>query len=270
MTRARLIQTQLKRRDIMMKETRVALITGSSSGMGRAIALRLGLAGWTVGLVARRRERLEQLAEEIRRGGGQAHVLAGDLRAPDFAARALEELVERAGRLDLLVNNAGAPAGAGEGVATDAQFDDAFALNVRSAYRLSHLALPHLRATKGSIVNVSSAGVARNVPIDLVYLASKGALEALGRGMAKKWAPLGVRVNTVAPGVVPTEIFEVAGYPPETVHVQVAEARKAMQPLPHPGEPQDVAAAVAFLASEEAAFITGATLHVDGGMALGG
>lgn len=254
----------------MTQETRVALVTGASSGLGRSIALQLGLAGWAVGLVARRRERIEALAEEIRRGGGQAHVLAGDLRTSEFAERAVQDLVERTRRLDLLVNNAGAPTRYEEGVATDAQFDEAFALNVRSIYRLSHLALPHLQETKGSIVNVGSAGVARTIAIDLVYLVSKGAVEVMTRGLAKKWAPLGVRVNTVSPGLVPTEIMEVAGFSPEAARDEFAAAIKAFQPLPYHGQPRDVASAVAFLASKEAAFITGATLHVDGGMALGG
>jgi len=253
---------------------KVALVTGSSSGLGRAIAQGLGSAGWTVGLVARRRERLEALADEIRRGGGEAHVLAGDLRDGAFASRAMDDLIALTGRLDLLVNNAGAPtpvsASGGWEEVSDAQFDGTFALNVRSSYRLSHCALPHLQKVQGSIVNVSSAGVARNIPIDLVYLASKGALEAMSRGMAKRWAGTGVRVNTVAPGIVPTEIMEAAGLSAELAQEEIAGAVKAMQPLPHRGRPEDIAGVVLFLASEEARFITGATLHVDGGMALGG
>jgi NAD(P)-dependent dehydrogenase (short-subunit alcohol dehydrogenase family) len=168
------------------------------------------------------------------------------------------------------VNNAGVPTATQPEVASDAQFDEVFDLNVRALYRLSHLALPRLQETRGSIVNISSAGVARNVTFDLVYVASKGAVEALSRGLAKKWAPLGVRVNTVAPGVVPTEIMEVAGYSPEVARERMAAAVKLLQPLPHDGRPEDVASAVLFLASEGAGFITGATLHVDGGAALGG
>ncbi len=253
-----------------MTKERVALVTGASSGLGRAIARALGEAGWTVGLLARRHARLEELAAEVERGGGQAHILAGDLRDTAFIADALEKLVSDTGRLDLLVNAAGAPTPSPEAIATDVQFDEVFALNVRAIYRLAHLALPHLQETRGSIVNVSSAGVARNIPVDLVYLASKGAVEILSRGMAKKWAPLGVRVNTVAPGLVPTEIFAAAGLSPEEAQEHTAMVAKVMQPLPHAGRPEDIASAVAFLASDAAAFITGATLHVDGGLALGG
>ncbi|AKF86732.1 NAD(P)-dependent dehydrogenase, short-chain alcohol dehydrogenase family [Myxococcus fulvus] len=249
---------------------RVALVTGASAGLGRAIASRLGEEGWTVGLVARRRERLEVLAGELRALGAQAHVLAGDLRDSRFAQQAVDTLVRFTGRLDLLVNNAGAPTSSREPVATDAELDAAFALNVRAAYRLSQLALPHLRATRGCVVNIGSAGVARTVPLDLMYLVSKGAVETLSRGLAKTWAPLGVRVNTVSPGLVETEILQATGMSREDGHAHFLQARAAMQPLPHEGQPGDVAHAVSFLASPQAAFITGATLHVDGGMSLGG
>jgi NAD(P)-dependent dehydrogenase (short-subunit alcohol dehydrogenase family) len=221
-------------------------------------------------VLSRRRQRLDALAEEIRGRGGQAYVLAGDLRDPAYPPKAVAEFIAHVGRLDLLVNNAGAPTPSTNEVATDQQFDDVFALNVRAMYRLSLLALPFLRETKGSIINVSSAGVARNVTFDLVYLASKGAVEALSRGLAKKWAPLAVRVNVVAPGIVPTEIVQTTGLSPEEARRQVAEAVQLLQPLPHAGHVEDIARAVQFLASEEAEFITGATLHVDGGMAVGG
>ena len=250
----------------MKAETRVAIVTGASSGLGVAIARTLASSGWTVGLVARRRERLEELAREIREGGGRAIVVAGDLRDGAFAARAVDSVVAETGRLDLLVNNAGAPTRvvtqgpAGE--VPDAVFDDAFALNVRAAYRLSHAALPHLEKTRGSIVSVSSSGVSRNLPMDLVYLTSKGALEVMTRGMARKWAPRGVRVNVVSPGMIPTEILQAAGLSDEEGKAELARARKAFQPLPVDGRPQDIGQAVAYLGSEAASFITGATLHV--------
>lgn len=258
----------------MHERTKVSLVTGASSGIGRAIALRLADQGWSVGLVARRAERLHEVAREIASRGGEAWVLAGDLRAPSFAGRVVEDLASRAGGLDLLVNNAGAPTPANPdrtwGDASDEQFDEAFALNVRAAYRLALSALPLLRERQGSIVNIGSAGVARNLAIDLVYLSSKGALEILSRGMARKWAPLGVRVNLVSPGIMPTEIMEAAGLDPLRARAEIESTIGSVQPLPRRGALDDVANAVAFLASPAAAFITGVRLHVDGGMALNG
>lgn len=248
---------------------KVAMVTGASSGLGRAIAQKLAASGWTVALVARRRERLEAVAREI----GHATVIAGDLRDDAFAAHAVRETVQRAGRLDLLVNNAGAPTpadGEGWGAVAAREFDACLALNVRAPYRLAELSLPHLRSVGGSIVNIGSTGVARNIPVDLAYLASKGALEVMSRGMAKRWAPLGVRVNTVSPGLMPTEIMQAAGLSRAAADGQLRSAVAAMQPLPRHGRVEDVAEAVAYLASDAAVFVTGATLHVDGGVSLGG
>lgn len=245
---------------------RAALVTGASSGLGAAIARELAAEGYIVGLVARRRERLEALAREL----PGAHVLAGDLRDAGFAERVVDTFVARTERLDLVVNNAGAPRPGSEPIATDAQLTAAFALNVFAAYQLGLRALPHLERTRGSVVNIGSAGVARTIALDLVYLASKGALEVMSRGMAKLWAPRGVRVNTVSPGLMPTEIFEAIGLSPDDAAAHLAEAITRFQPLERAGDPRDVARAVVYLASERAPFITGATLAVDGGMSLGG
>lgn len=209
---------------------------------------------------------LEALARELR----DAVVFAGDLRDSAFVARIVDELVSRTGRLDLLVNNAGAPRPGSSAIASDRELTAKFELNVFAAYQLALHALPHLERTTGSIVNIGSAGVARTIAIDLVYLASKGALETMSRGMAKLWALRGVRVNTVSPGLMPTEIFEAAGLSSEQATEHLSEAIATFQPLRRAGSPVDVARAVLYLASDAGAFVTGATLHVDGGVALGG
>ena len=155
-------------------------------------------------------------------------------------------------------------------IVADARFDEVSTVNVRAIYRWSHLVLPHLQKSQGTIVNIGSAGVARNIPMDLPYLASKAAVEAMSRGMAKKWAPLGVRVNVVSPGVIPTEVFEVAGFPPDVARARLERGATLLHALSRRGTPEDVGRAVKFLASSRCGFVTGATLHIDGGMALGG
>lgn len=254
----------------MKVEERVALVTGASSGLGDAIARRLAVDGWAVGLVARRRERLEALAEEIERNGGSALVEVGDVTDSAFLETALNRLSTETGRLDLLVNNAGGVTASSGALATDAEFEAVLALNVRAVYRLCCLAAPHLEKTGGSIVNIGSAAVARTLALDLPYLASKAALEAMSRGMAKSWGGRGVRVNTVAPGVVPTEALVAVGLTPEEASARYASLAAATQVIERTGGSEDIAAAVTYLASSEAGFITGATLHVDGGMAVGG
>ena len=248
---------------------RVALVTGASAGIGQAIATLLASNGWIVGLLARRRQRLEEVAQAIERNGGQAHVLVGDVTDAQFTAAAVSELVAKTGRLDLLVNNAGALTQTAVAV-TDAMIDAVWALNVRAAYRLCLISLPHLETSGGSIVNIGSAAVARNFAMDLPYLASKGALEALSKGMAKVWGARGVRVNVVSPGVIATEALASTGLSPHEADAQFAKFAQSMQAMERRGQVEDVASAVAYLASPEAAFITGALLQVDGGTALGG
>jgi 3-oxoacyl-[acyl-carrier protein] reductase len=253
----------------MAQIDRVALVTGASSGLGWAIARRLASDGWTLGLIARRGDRLEALRRDIGAAKGTAHVYAGDIRDTPFLEGCVADIVSRAGRIDLLVNNAGSLTETAEYV-TDAMIDAALALNVRAGYRLALLTLPHLEATRGSIVNIGSAAVARNFGVDLPYVAAKGALEAISRVMAKLWGPRGVRVNVVSPGVVETEALANTGLSSEAQHQRYVDLAATMQTIQRRGQPDDIASAVAYLASQEAAFITGALLQVDGGVALGG
>jgi 3-oxoacyl-[acyl-carrier protein] reductase len=249
-----------------MLQGKVALITGASSGIGKALAQAFAQQGAAVGLIARRAERLEALARDLEGAGGAALALPGDITDEAFLASAIDRLVSRFGGLNVLVNNAGMGL-FGPGPLTAAQFDQVFAVNVRAVYQLSRLALPHLERAGGAVINLGSAATERPFAGELVYMASKGAVAAMTRGMAATWGARGVRVNLIQPGVVESEFLEAAGLP-AGVAAAMHQASARLNALPATGRAQDVAGAALFLASDQARFITGATLNVDGGFTL--
>lgn len=250
---------------MMMLQGKVALVTGASSGIGREIARLFAAHGVTVGLVARRADRLAALASEIEAAGGRAVALPADLAEPGELQAALTELLAQTGRLDVLVNNAGL--GVFGRAPTPAEFDQIFAVNVRAVWQLSQWALPHLEAVGGCVLNLGSVVVERPFVGEMVYAASKGAVAAMSRSMAATWGKRGVRVNLIQPGVVESEFTVAAGLPPEVAAASHA-ASAGLNALATTGQPADVARAALFLASDQARFITGATLNVDAGFAL--
>ncbi|WP_369405501.1 SDR family NAD(P)-dependent oxidoreductase [Aneurinibacillus tyrosinisolvens] len=179
---------------------------------------------------------------------------------------ALEKLLSMCSRLDVLVNNAGI--GVFGRTPTDEEFNQIFDVNVKAVYKLSLLGLPHLEKTSGNIVNLGSAVVERPFANELVYMASKGAVAALTKGMAASWGKQGVRVNLIQPGVIASDFNVTAGIPVEIAN-KMNQFSKGLNALNTTGNPEDVAQAVLFLASEQARFITGATLNVDAGLTLG-
>lgn len=249
-----------------MFKNRVVLVTGASSGIGKAIALAFAAQEATVGLLARRADRLEAVAREVNAVGGQALPLPADLADDAALERSVHTLTGRYGRLDVLVNNAGT--GIFGRQPTPAEFDRIMGVNVRAVWRLSHLCLPWLEQSGGSVINLGSAVVERPFANELVYMASKGAVTALTAGMAASWGKRGVRANLIQPGVVESEFLEAAGMPP-AVAAAMHAASEGLNALAVTGQPADVAQAALFLASEGARFVTGATLNVDGGFTLG-
>lgn len=242
---------------------KTALVTGASRGIGRATASALAAAGAQV-LVHYGSGEKEATAvvDEIRRAGGKAEKIAGDLRSPDGP----HQLAERVraiigGRLDVLVANAGIAKAAAIEDTTVEDFDALFAVNVRAPFFLVQQLLPAL--CKGSsIVLLSSLAAHASVGTLSAYSATKGAIDTLVKHWASALGPRGIRVNAVAPGVVETEMSSF------TRTDAGREATLGMQALQRLAQPEDIASAVAFLASDQARWITGDTLRVDGGSKL--
>ena len=239
---------------------KTALVTGASRGIGRATALALAQAGAQVIVhYGSGEQEAAAVVAEIRDAGGKAEKIAGDLRTPDGPHRLAERV--RAiidGRLDILVANAGISKRASIAETTVEDFDALFAVNVRAPYFLLQQLLPVLG--KGSSVILLSSLAAHAVVGDLsAYAATKGAIDTLVKHFALPLGERGIRVNAIAPGVVPTEMSNFAN---------TAEGRDftvKIQALKRMATPEDIAAAIAFLASDQAQWITGDTLRVDGG-----
>jgi 3-oxoacyl-[acyl-carrier protein] reductase len=239
-------------------EGKAALVTGGGTGIGAGIARRFAAEGARVTITGRREEPLKALAGEI-----GCHHVAGDVSVAADAARMVEEAAAAHGRLDVVVNNAGVVRAAPFGKTGEDMLDLHLAVNVKGTFLVTRAALPHLTRHRGNVVNISTNVTAQGVPGFSAYTASKGAVNALTVQLAAELAGAGVRVNCVCPGVVETPIFATM-MPPEQVP-KALEDLKAVHPLGRIGQPDDVAGAVLYLASGDAAWVTGVVLMVDGG-----
>ena len=245
---------------------RIMLVTGASSGIGRATAKALGVEGARVVAAGRRRDRLDETVAAIRAGGGEAMAVSGDARDEATGRAWVDTAVTTWGGLDGLVNAAGVIGSGGIAQTTPVEWDRVMDSNVRSMYLLTLAAAPHLASRRGSIVNLSSVAGQRPYPGLLAYCVSKAAVDMLTRCVALDLAPQGVRVNAVSPGVVVTELHTVtqavADYP------AFLERSKTTHPLGRVGSPEEVAELILFLLSDAAGWITGVTYSIDGGRAL--
>jgi NAD(P)-dependent dehydrogenase (short-subunit alcohol dehydrogenase family) len=245
-------------------ENRIALVTGASEGLGRATAIKLARDGARVAIVARNAERLKETAAAIRDEGGTAFPHTADLTDAEQAAQAVAATVEHFGTLDILVNAAGILTSGTIEDTSLAAWDEMMNINLRTVFHLMHLAAPHLIARRGNIINVSSVTGLRSFPGVLAYCVSKAGVDQLTRCAALELAPKGVRVNAVNPGVVVTEIHRRGGMDAER-YATFLEHSRTTHPLGRVGQPEEIAELIAFLASERAAWITGATYSIDGG-----
>jgi NAD(P)-dependent dehydrogenase (short-subunit alcohol dehydrogenase family) len=246
---------------------RVVIVTGASSGIGRAAALGFGRAGASVVLVARDGAALEAAGGEIRDAGGRTLVVTADVTAAAAPARIVAAALDAFGALDVLVNAAGVISAGAVETTTDEAWDEMLDVNLRAPFRLMREAAPHLGARRGAIVNVSSVAGLRAFPGLLAYGVSKAAVDQLTRCAALDLAPTGVRVNAVNPGVVVTGLHRRSGMA-EDQYAAFLERSRTTHPLGRVGRPEEIADLVLFLASERAGWMTGETIAIDGGRHL--
>ena len=239
---------------------KTALITGSSRGIGRAVARELAHQGWSVGInYLTREDKARELVEELRADGCSAAAFQADVADGAAVAEMVRKLGAIFSPVELVVNNAGV---AGQSLfqdITDEMWNRYLAVNLGGARNTIKAVLPHMISEKrGCIVNISSIWGQRGASCEVAYACTKAGIIALTRSLAMELAPSGIRVNCVAPGVINTDMVQVLGQ--ETLDELVKET-----PLGRLGTPEDIAYAVAFFASERAGFITGQVLTADGG-----
>jgi len=243
------------------------VVTGASSGIGRAAAMRFARDGAAVLAVGRKAAALADVAHEVERTGGRCVPFEADVTRPDAAAAVVAKAVDAFGGLTTLVNAAGIIAMGTIENTTDEAWDEMLDINLRAPFRLMRAAVPHLVASRGSIVNVSSVTGLRAFPGVLAYCVSKAGVDQLTRCAALELAPQGVRINAVNPGVVISNLHRRSGMNEEN-YAAFLDRSKQTHPLGRAGEPGEIADLIAFLASDRAGWITGETISIDGGRHL--
>jgi 3-oxoacyl-[acyl-carrier protein] reductase len=239
---------------------KVALVTGASRGIGKAIALRLARDGAAVALTyASGQKQADEVVREIQHGGGRALAIRADSADPGSVQAAVAETVREFGRFDVLVNNAGIAIMKPLADFSLEDFDRMVAVNVRAVFAAIQAAVPHM-VSGGRIITIGSVNADR-MPFEMggVYAMTKAAVAGLTRGLARDLGPRGITVNDVQPGATETDMNPATG--------DFAESLIRLTALGRYGQPEEVAGLVAYLASPEAAYVTGASMKIDGGFA---
>jgi 3-oxoacyl-[acyl-carrier protein] reductase len=251
--------------DLQLKD-KVAIVTGGSQGIGKATALRLAAEGASVVIAARGRELLDQVALEIRAAGGSVAAVQADVSRAEDCARLVAEAVKEFGRLDILVNNAGTSATGEFEAVTDAIWQADFELKLFAAIRLARLAIPHMKQQGGGrIVNITNIGAKQPRAKSMPTTVTRAAGLAFTKALSKEFAPHQILVNTVCIGLVRAGQHErkaaKAGIALEQLYTDMGRDI----PLGRVGRAEEVANAIAFLASAAASYITGTSINLDGG-----
>jgi 3-oxoacyl-[acyl-carrier protein] reductase len=242
---------------------KIALVTGASQGIGRATALRLAADGACVALAARNQEKLAEVAAEIAAAGGTAHPVVLDIASEESIKACAKAVIAHFGRIEILVNNAGITRDVLSLRMRRHDWDDVLTTNLTGAFLMSQACISSmLKARWGRIVNITSVVGETGQAGQANYAASKAGLIGLTKSLARELAARAITVNAVAPGMIATAMTAILNDEQKT-------AMQAQIPLGRAGLDAEIAAAVAFLASDDAAYITGHTLDVNGGMYMG-
>jgi NAD(P)-dependent dehydrogenase (short-subunit alcohol dehydrogenase family) len=249
-------------------EGKVAIVTGAGSGIGRAAAELLARQGCSVGVLDVRRDAADDVATAIEAAGGIAIALSADVADREQVSAALTRVTDEFGALHVLYNNAGVSSTGSVTVGTDSDWDRVMEVNAKGTFVTSAVAVPHIVSSGGgSIVNQASVAALVGVPDFAAYCAAKGAVLSLTRSMAIDLASVNIRVNVICPGTIFTPLIEPLLRARGDGDLDVGLARTVTRyPIGRLGTPQEIAQVAAFLASDDASFITGAVIAADGGM----
>lgn len=246
---------------MLLKDKKV-LITGAGRGIGRQAALEMAKEGAVIMGTGRTLEPLNQMKALVKKTGGQAHIAAMDIADYEGSKRVIDSLAEKVGGIDILVNCAAIFEEAFFVDMTPQQWERTVSIDLTGVYNVTHAAIPYIIDSRGSVVSVVSQDAFYGCPGYSHYSACKAAVVGLTRSLARELGPKGVRLNCVAPGITETEM----------TRNRIATGRQGyLEKLPvgHIGQPEEIASAILFLASEKASYITGQVMHVNGGMYLG-